>query len=319
LTRTIGDSACQLGRAREEVVYRAVARAREMEQIGLKLSHELKNPLAAIKGLVQLSARAACDPDSAEQLHVVAAEVDRMESILKEYLSFSRPLESLQPQRMALGALADEVLSLMDARAASAGIALRRRGDAIIEADPRRLKDALFNLVATLSKRPPKEARSRSRSTRSNSRPALRCATPAGECRRRCSTGSGPRSSPPETRAPASALWWRAPRSRSTAARSCIPASRGGGPLRSEHCRSGPLRGATMARVLLVDDEPALLFTLSRLLKSRGLEPVLAHSAKEALAKLEGVDGVVTDYSMPTWTACSWSRRSTNATTRSRW
>jgi CheY-like chemotaxis protein len=35
-----------------------------------------------------------------------------------------------------------------------------------------------------------------------------------------------------------------------------------------------------MARVLLVDDEPALLFTLSQLLKSRGLEPVLARSAK---------------------------------------
>src|SRR2546430_10169294 len=54
-----------------------------------------------------------------------------------------------------------------------------------------------------------------------------------------------------------------------------------------------------MSRVRLVDDEPALLFTLSQLLKSRGLEPVLAHSAKEALAKLDGVDGVVTDYSMP--------------------
>src|SRR3989442_830439 len=147
LTRTIGESACQLGRAREEMVYRAVARAREMEQIGLKLSHELKNPLAAIKGLVQLSARAACDPDSAEQLRVVAAEVDRMESILREYLSFSRPVEVLQPKLVALGALADEVLSLMDARAATAGVVLRRRGDAIIEADPRRLKDALFNLV----------------------------------------------------------------------------------------------------------------------------------------------------------------------------
>jgi two-component system response regulator AtoC len=54
-----------------------------------------------------------------------------------------------------------------------------------------------------------------------------------------------------------------------------------------------------MARVLLVDDEPALLFTLSQLLKSRGLEPVLARSGKEALGKLDGVDGVVTDYSMP--------------------
>jgi DNA-binding NtrC family response regulator len=54
-----------------------------------------------------------------------------------------------------------------------------------------------------------------------------------------------------------------------------------------------------MARVLLVDDEPTLLFTLSQLLKSRGIEPVLAHSAREALAKLDGVDAVVTDYSMP--------------------
>jgi signal transduction histidine kinase len=147
LTRTVGDNACQLGRAREEMVARALARAREMEHIALKLSHELKNPLAAIKGLVQLSARSACDPDSAEQLRVVAAEVDRMESILKEYLSFSRPFEALQPRRVALGALADEVLSLMDARAASAGIVLRRHGDATIDADPRRLKDALFNLV----------------------------------------------------------------------------------------------------------------------------------------------------------------------------
>jgi signal transduction histidine kinase len=149
LTRSVGDSACQLGRAHEEMVYRALARARDMEQISWKLSHELKNPLAAIKGLVQLSARnvTPCDPDLAEQLRVVAAEVDRMESILREYLSFSRPVETLQPRPVALGALADEVISLMDARAASAGVILRRRGDAVIEADPRRLKDALFNLV----------------------------------------------------------------------------------------------------------------------------------------------------------------------------
>src|SRR5205823_4153542 len=40
LTRTVGDSACQLGRAREEMVYRALARAREMEHISAKLSHE---------------------------------------------------------------------------------------------------------------------------------------------------------------------------------------------------------------------------------------------------------------------------------------
>ena len=54
-----------------------------------------------------------------------------------------------------------------------------------------------------------------------------------------------------------------------------------------------------MPRVLLVDDEPSVLFTLSQLLKSRGVEAVLAHSGKEALEKIEDVDSVVTDYSMP--------------------
>src|SRR6185295_11002105 len=57
--------------------------------------------------------------------------------------------------------------------------------------------------------------------------------------------------------------------------------------------------GAAMSRVLLVDDEPALLFTLSKVLKARGVETVLAHSGKEALTKLEGVDAVMTDYAMP--------------------
>jgi signal transduction histidine kinase len=56
-------------------------------------------------------------------------------------------VEALQPRPVALGALADEVLSVMDARAATAGVRLQRRGDAVIEADPRRLKDALFNLI----------------------------------------------------------------------------------------------------------------------------------------------------------------------------
>jgi signal transduction histidine kinase len=147
LGRKIIDSTSELNRARGAMVERAVARARDMEQLATSLSQQLKNPLTAIKGLVQLSARAATDTDSREQLYVVAAEVDRMEGILKESRSFSRPMEALQLQRIALGALADEVLAAMEARAASAGVVTRRRGDALVEADPRRLKEALFNLV----------------------------------------------------------------------------------------------------------------------------------------------------------------------------
>ncbi len=54
-----------------------------------------------------------------------------------------------------------------------------------------------------------------------------------------------------------------------------------------------------MARLLLVDDEPAMLFALRELAKQRRHEAVIARSAAEALARLEGADTVVTDYAMP--------------------
>jgi len=54
-----------------------------------------------------------------------------------------------------------------------------------------------------------------------------------------------------------------------------------------------------MARLLLVDDEAAMRFALQELAEARGCEAVLARSGQEALARLDGVDVVVTDYAMP--------------------
>jgi len=54
-----------------------------------------------------------------------------------------------------------------------------------------------------------------------------------------------------------------------------------------------------MNRVLLVDDEPGILFTLKEVFVDRGYEVETARSGKEALEKLEAIDAVVTDLSMP--------------------
>jgi DNA-binding NtrC family response regulator len=54
-----------------------------------------------------------------------------------------------------------------------------------------------------------------------------------------------------------------------------------------------------VARLLLVDDEPAMLFALKELAKRLRHEGVLARSGPEALTQLEGADAVVTDYAMP--------------------
>jgi DNA-binding NtrC family response regulator len=56
---------------------------------------------------------------------------------------------------------------------------------------------------------------------------------------------------------------------------------------------------ATTGRVLVVDDDGSLLAALGALLRSAGHEVVLAHSGREALALLRGIEAVVTDYAMP--------------------
>ncbi|HEY5947611.1 MAG TPA: sigma-54 dependent transcriptional regulator [Kofleriaceae bacterium] len=54
-----------------------------------------------------------------------------------------------------------------------------------------------------------------------------------------------------------------------------------------------------MSTVLLVDDEPGVLFTLSEVLTERGHRVVTARSGAEALTKLDDVETVLTDLSMP--------------------
>ena len=54
-----------------------------------------------------------------------------------------------------------------------------------------------------------------------------------------------------------------------------------------------------MSSVLLVDDEPGVLFTLSELLTERGHRVIEARSGDDALRKLDEADTVLTDLSMP--------------------
>lgn len=134
---------------REERVVEAEAQLRRLQSVGAKVAHELKNPLASIKGLCQLVSRAPESERTQERLAVVASEISRMETILNEYLSFSRPLEDLSPISIDLNALARDVLDVLAGRADQAGVVMSLEGGATpVQGDPRRLKEALINLVA---------------------------------------------------------------------------------------------------------------------------------------------------------------------------
>lgn len=146
MSNRAGDSMAFL---REERVTEAIAQLRRLQSVGAKVAHELKNPLASIKGLCQLVARTPESERTQERLAVVASEISRMETILHEYLSFSRPLEDLRPETLDLNALARDVLDVVAGRADQAGVALELDGSAApVQGDPRRLKEALINLAS---------------------------------------------------------------------------------------------------------------------------------------------------------------------------
>ncbi len=134
---------------REQALEAAIRRVRSLEQVGAKVAHELKNPLAAVKSLLQLELSAATEERSHRRLEVLTREVARMEAILRDYLGFSRPLEDLRVGAVDLAAVADNVVALLEGRAASTGVKLERTGGTLMLAgDGRRLEEAVLNLAA---------------------------------------------------------------------------------------------------------------------------------------------------------------------------
>jgi signal transduction histidine kinase len=149
MTRAASKAGHSMACLREERLSDAEAQLRRLQSVGAKVAHELKNPLASIKGLCQLVARTPESERTQERLAVVASEISRMETILNEYLSFSRPLEDLRPESLDVSAIARDVLDVLAGRADQAGVTLTLDGSATaVHGDGRRLKEALINLVA---------------------------------------------------------------------------------------------------------------------------------------------------------------------------
>jgi signal transduction histidine kinase len=149
VTEATHAASCAIQDLREDRLADAEAQARRLQSVGAKVAHELKNPLAAIKGLCQLVKRAPDNPKTDERLAVVEAEIDRMESILREYLSFARPLEDLKKEPIDLAEVAQEVISVLAGRTEQGRISIETSTAATpVDGDPRRLKEALINLLA---------------------------------------------------------------------------------------------------------------------------------------------------------------------------
>lgn len=136
--------------AREEVLQTHAERARELSALSSEIAHELKNPLASIKGLSALLAQDAPAGKPAERLHVLRREVDRMQGILDEFLNFSRPLVPLAVQMVDAAVLVADVADMHEGMAHEHEVRLTVRAHAApvdMRCDARKIKQALINLV----------------------------------------------------------------------------------------------------------------------------------------------------------------------------
>jgi signal transduction histidine kinase len=149
MTRAYSRAAFELAERREELCSENVDRTRALDGMAARLAHEVKNPLAAIKGLSVHMSRNATDPKTAERLAIVASEADRLQSIVDGFLSFSRGLDDLKLGATNPYEVARELAVLLEARAEEAGVTLSVMGDQdlVLDADARKVSQALLNVV----------------------------------------------------------------------------------------------------------------------------------------------------------------------------
>ena len=118
-------------------------------QIAAGIAHEVKNPLAGIRGAAELLERKAGDERGRKTADLIVREVDRITGLVDELMVFARG-ESLQRSFVNLHRLIDEVVELVQAEPLAANIRFDKLYDPSIpefSADPDRLKQIFLNLA----------------------------------------------------------------------------------------------------------------------------------------------------------------------------
>ncbi len=113
------------------------------------VAHEIRNPLTAIKfRLFSLRKSLAASDSETEDLTVIAAEINRLERIVKDILQFARPSEPEIVNAPAARIL-DEVRELLRAHLEKATIELKleTEDDVWLRADTQQIKQVLINLI----------------------------------------------------------------------------------------------------------------------------------------------------------------------------
>ena len=111
--------------------------------------HDIRNPLAALRGTAELLAKKIADPRHEQKLRMMIREVDRLARLSGEMLVFSSGAQPLDRKPVSLPELVHEFLQSQEPRLEQEGIRLDAKlGEAVtLELDRQKLLRVLHNIV----------------------------------------------------------------------------------------------------------------------------------------------------------------------------
>ena len=126
LAETLAETNRRLEQAQEEA--RRSERLAALGQLSAGLAHELRNPLAVIKGSAETLTRklSSSDPITTELAGYISSEVNRMNALVTRFLDFARP-HNLEPQRVQIPALIERGLKAARDRWPDAKVEVERQ------------------------------------------------------------------------------------------------------------------------------------------------------------------------------------------------
>ena len=113
------------------------------------MAHEIKNPLTSIKTFAEYLPQKYDDPEFRDKFsRIVSQEVDRMNSILKQLLEFSKPSQP-ELKSVQISELLDEILNLLTSNLIKKRIELKKDMSLCgpIRADRNQLKQVFLNII----------------------------------------------------------------------------------------------------------------------------------------------------------------------------
>jgi len=153
-TRGVDDELEDVARAFNGVLERLDHAVGEMRQFSAALAHELRTPLAALRGEIELAlGRLGTSDANRDHLASQIEEIDRLKRLIEQILTLARAEAGQIPLTFApldAGELAESLVDQLEPVAQARGIALaceRDGGPAVVRADGEWLRRLLINLL----------------------------------------------------------------------------------------------------------------------------------------------------------------------------